>query len=137
MSDFSASEWTTSEGGAYGEGAVFQLVLANGTWNETVLYSFCKLANCADGDYPTAGVIFDAAGNLYGTTSEGGAYENGTVFQFALTDGTWNETVLYDFCSTTNCTDGAIPKAGLTFDRAENLYGTTYQGGVVGCRPTV
>jgi uncharacterized repeat protein (TIGR03803 family) len=112
---------TTSEGGAYGEGGVFQLVLANGTWNETVLYSFCKLANCADGDYPTAGLIFDAAGNLYGTTSEGGAYGNGTVFQLALTDGTWNETVLYDFCSTANCTDGAIPKAGLIFRQSGEL----------------
>jgi uncharacterized repeat protein (TIGR03803 family) len=124
---------TTSEGGAYGEGAVFQLVLANGTWNETVLYSFCQLANCADGDYPIAGVIFDAAGNLYGTTSEGGAYGNGTVFQLALKDGTWNETVLYDFCSTNNCTDGSTPKAGLISDRAGNLYGTTYEGGIVGC----
>jgi uncharacterized repeat protein (TIGR03803 family) len=124
---------TTSEGGAYGEGGVFQLVLASGTWNETVLYSFCKLANCTDGEYPTAGLIFDAAGNLYGTTSEGGAYGNGTVFQLALIGGTWNETVLYSFCSTSSCSDGAIPKAGLIFDTAGNLYGTTYQGGIVGC----
>jgi uncharacterized repeat protein (TIGR03803 family) len=124
---------TTAEGGAYGEGTVFQLVLAGGTWSETVLYSFCKLSKCTDGEYPTAGLIFDSAGNLYGTTSEGGAYGNGTVFQLVLVGGTWNETVLYNFCPATNCPDGAGPKAGLIFDGGGNLYGTTYGGGAAGC----
>jgi uncharacterized repeat protein (TIGR03803 family) len=124
---------TTSEGGAYGEGTAFELTLDGGTWNETVLYSFCKLSNCTDGGYPVAGLILDTAGNLYGTTSEGGSHGSGTVFELTLVDGTWNETVLYAFCSATNCTDGATPKAGLIFDMAGNLYGTTYAGGGAGC----
>jgi uncharacterized repeat protein (TIGR03803 family) len=75
-----------------------------------------------DGQYPPAGVIFDAAGNLYGTTRDGGRSGSGTVFK--LTPGTnhkWTETLLHSF----NIADGSFPYAGLTFDGAGNLYGTT------------
>jgi uncharacterized repeat protein (TIGR03803 family) len=126
---------TTQSGGADGAGTVFQLTPnQNGGWTESVLYSFCSLANCADGGYPTAGLIFDRAGNLYGTTTDGGAHgaqtDNGTVFQLTPNqNGGWTEHVLYSFCSRTNCADGKDPTAGLTFDQAGNLYGTTYGGG--------
>ncbi|MGD0867114.1 MAG: choice-of-anchor tandem repeat GloVer-containing protein, partial [Rhizomicrobium sp.] len=100
---------------------------------ETVLYSFCSQANCTDGSSPDAGLIMDSAGNLYGTTSLGGAnigssteYSEGTVFKVEP-GGT--ETVLYSFCSQTNCTDGATPQAGLIMDKKGNLYGTTSTGG--------
>jgi uncharacterized repeat protein (TIGR03803 family) len=73
----------------------------------------------------------DGAGNLYGTTSSGGGNGRGVVFQVTPDEiGTaWNETVLYSFCSQTNCADGAGPLAGLIIDSAGNLYGTTTGGG--------
>jgi uncharacterized repeat protein (TIGR03803 family) len=93
-----------------------------------VLYRF---AGGNDGANPYAGLILDAAGNLYGTTSSGGANGfGGTVFKLTPNkDGTWSESVLYSFCSFTNCTDGGFPYAGVILDHAGNLYGTTVYGG--------
>ena len=71
---------------------------------------------------PVAGLIFDAAGHLYGTTYEGGAFRSGTVFELAPNpDGGWKEKVLHSF---TGHDDGAGPAAALIFDQAGNLYGT-------------
>ena len=121
---------TTAAGGANnlsfpgGVGTVFEL-MPNGT--ETLPYSFCAQTNCTDGATPTAGLIMDKAGNLYGTTFHGGGTSgDGTMFE--LTPG-GTETVLYSFCAQTNCADGALPQAGLIMDKAGNLYGTTVQGG--------
>jgi len=99
---------------------------------ETVLYSFCSSANCTDGKGPAAGLIQDAAGNLYGTTPGGGVNGAGTVFELeppAQPGDDWTENVLYSFCSAAHCTDGANPYAGLIQDAAGNLYGTTPFGG--------
>src|SRR5262249_28613665 len=100
---------------------------------ETVLYSFCSQSGCSDGEIPVAGLIADAAGNLYGTTSFGGggcaAPGCGTVFKLAP-DGT--ETVLYSFCSQSGCSAGRTPVAGLIADSAGNLYGTAREGGTGG-----
>ncbi len=120
---------TTSEGGLYGYGTVFELTpTGGGSWTEHVLHSFNN--NGTDGYEPSAGLIFDAAGNLYGTTSEGGTYCEpdgcGAVFELSLGRGGWTETVLYSF---SGGTDGAVPWAGLIFDAAGNLYGTTAEGG--------
>jgi len=124
-----------------GCGAVFELTPgADGKWTEKVLYKFCSTTNCADGANPYAKLIFDSVGNLYGTTGAGGfsrcfVYNGcGTVFELTPgDDGKWTEKVLYNFCSATNCADGAIPYAGLIFDSAGNLFGTTYGGGSSGC----
>ena len=118
---------TTSQGGTYGDGTVFELTpAAGGVWTEKVLYSFN--ANGTDGTAPQAGLIFDAAGNLYGTTNQGGTYLSGTVFELTPAGGgVWTETVLHNFND--NGTDGAYPYAGLIFDGAGNLYGTTDGGG--------
>src|ERR1700690_2745696 len=123
---------TTNSGGTYGYGTVFELTpQSGGGWTERVLYSFCLQANCTDGAAPYAGLKFDAAGNLYGTTTAGGTYGYGTVFELTpAMGGSWTEQVLYSFCSRTNCTDGAAPYAGLIFDAAGNLYGTTIAGGI-------
>jgi hypothetical protein len=115
----------------FGGGTVFKLA-PNG--RESVLYSFCSRTNCVDGEAPPASLIFDQAGNLYSTTFLGGAHESGTLFQLVPNaDGSWRERVLHSFCSRTNCGDGALPDAGLVFDLAGNLYGTTESGGDQGC----
>ena len=124
---------TTHGGGTYyiGYGTVFELTpAAGGGWTEKVLHSF----NPADGDgqTPEAGLIFDAVGNLYGTTVGGGTYGDGTVFELTpAVGGNWAEKVLYSF--NPNRGDGVGPAAGLIFDAAGNLYGTTYWGGTYDC----
>src|SRR5208337_3660269 len=95
----------------------------------TVLYTFCSLSNCTDGANSYAGLVQDAAGNLYGTTLGGGAYGRGTVFKV---DTAGTETVLYSFCSVPGCLDGWGPEATLVLDAQGNLYGTTGAGGT-GC----
>jgi uncharacterized repeat protein (TIGR03803 family) len=121
---------TTFGGGTYGGGTVFELTpAAGGTWTEQVLHNF-QIGTGADGHGPYAGLTFDATGNLYGTTNEGGTYGVGTVFKLTpAAGGTWTETVLHNFGSGT---DGFNPAAGLIFDGAGNLYGTTYNGGTPG-----
>ena len=102
-------------------------------WTAITLISF----DGADGNGPYAGLIFDKAGNLYGTTSSGGTTPAGTVFELSPNgNGTWTETVLYSF---RGGRDGNSPMAGLVFDEAGNLYGTTLYGGShreQRCRPT-
>ena len=123
---------TTFFGGASGGyGVVFQLVPnSNGTWTENVLHSF----NGTDGYLPSGGVIFDGAGNLYGTTRGGGSIVCGLDFNgcgvvYKLTpnsDGSWSESTIHAFCSQTGCRDGWEPiRESLFFDQAGNLYGTT------------
>ncbi len=124
---------TTNRGGLYGYGSVFKLApSSSGKWTQTVLYNF---TNTTDGSFPAAGLIFDAAGNLYGTTTTGGALcptnscygTAGTVFELSPnSNGTWTETTLYSFGATG---DGSDPTSSLIFDKSGNLYGTTYYGG--------
>jgi uncharacterized repeat protein (TIGR03803 family) len=109
----------------HGCGVVFELAPnADGSWTESVLYTF---TGGSDGEYPRVGLIFDQAGNLYSTTADGGAYGYGVVFMLAPNaDGCWTESVLHSF---TGGSDGKYPGAGLIFDAAGNLYGTTQSGG--------
>lgn len=109
---------TTFSGGAYFQGAVYKL---DPSGNESVLYNFQGLG---DGGSPTMGVVRDAAGNLYGTTTKGGL-GFGVVF---MLDNTGHETVLHSF---TGKADGSNPMADLFLDSAGNLYGTTWSGGTV------
>ena len=117
-----------------GCGTVFQLSPGpGGAWTGKVLYTFCSLADCADGSYPVAGLVLDQAGNLYGTTRQGGdSYSCGGLgcgLVFSLTPstgGSWTESVLYRF---TGRSDGGNPYSGLTFSSAGDLYGTTILGG--------
>jgi len=105
-----------------GCGTVFEIA-ANGT--ESVLYSF---TGSTDGGFPEASVILDSSGNIYGTTTRGGAFNEGTVFEMSpQAGGGWTEQVLYSFG--TNANDGSIPGDGLIMDSSGNLYGTTEQGG--------
>jgi len=100
---------------------------------EQVLYSFCSLDNCTDGDGPAGGLIFDNSGNLYGVTQSGGANGYGGVFELTPNvGGGWTETVLYSFCTASGCADGRTPQGNLVFDRAGSLYGVTQEGGASG-----
>jgi len=125
---------TAAHGGANGGGVVFKLTLEG---KETVMYSFCAQTDCADGQEPYAGVVFDQKGNLYGTTVDGGSSDcipTGCGVVFKLTPK-GKEIVLHTFCAQGNCADGAGPLAGLVFDQKGNLYGTAgggiYVGGVL------
>lgn len=116
--------------GAHNAGYIFELSPGSGgAWTYQHLFDF----NVSDGNFPAAGVILDAAGNLYGTTSEGGTSTNcpngcGVVFELTQQSGTWSESVLYEF----NGSNGSDPQAPLTLDAAGNLYGTTVTGGSLG-----
>jgi uncharacterized repeat protein (TIGR03803 family) len=112
----------------------------DGTWTETVIYNFCTQdSQCLDGLFPEAGLVIDAAGNLYGTTSAGGGCQYsgvncGTIFELSppASGHAWTETVLWNFCSDIQnhaCLDGNAPQSQLAWDGVGNLYGTTSQGG--------
>jgi uncharacterized repeat protein (TIGR03803 family) len=122
---------TTRSGGAHGAGTAFKLSpKTGGGWAEKVLHSF---GGFRDGGTPDAGLVSDASGNLYGTTSTGGAQGGsyGTVFELMpKLGGGWTEQILHSFVPDRG--DGAYPGAGLIFDTAGNLYSTTASGGVYG-----
>jgi uncharacterized repeat protein (TIGR03803 family) len=97
---------------------------------EQVLWRF----NGTNGYRPNGPLVFDASGNLYGTTMQGGAYGGGNVFRLNPSNGKWSETELFSFCpSGKYCTDGIFPSAGVIFDASgKNLYGMTEEGGRYG-----
>jgi uncharacterized repeat protein (TIGR03803 family) len=120
---------TTSGGGlgtGVGEGTVYELSpTKTGYWTEKILYFF---QGGNDGSDPFAGIVLDAAGNIYGTTRGGGTSNDGTTFELVapLGAGNYQEKVLWSF---SGGADGAVPFGGLIVDSAGNLYGTTYRGG--------
>lgn len=117
---------TTYSGGMAGKGVVFKLVrptVTGGAWTERVLHSF---SSGTDGANPVAGVTFDARGNLYGTTSAGGAYGYGTVFRLTPSTAGWTEKILHSFALQS---DGGIPYAGIVVDSSGNIYGAATDGG--------
>jgi len=133
---------TTVEGGSnmcggFGCGTVYELTPAHGGWQESILYSFHQPGN-VDGAAPYGGLIFDQAGNLYGTTSVGGLYGMnlcshvdyiqgcGVVFELTPSNGSWSESVLYNF---TGGSDGGVPESTLLLGPSGVLYGTTAAGG--------
>jgi uncharacterized repeat protein (TIGR03803 family) len=127
----------TLAGGAHGLGSVFQLAQdSSGTWQLTVIHDFTGYPS--DGAHPAAGLIFDSAGNLYGSTERGGSgictsksitEGCGTVFELSYVAGAWKETILYAFQGTPG-NDGANPMANLIFGASGDLYGTTFNGGL-------
>ncbi len=147
---------TTTDGGQYGGGTVFKLSRSGSGWTESILWGFGlgltlrsgapedhphMPASGADGAFPQAGVVLDQAGNLYGTTLDGGysscpnePYSGcGIVFQLTPNGSGWTENILYYF---QGGADGGNPLSGLIFDPSGNAYGTTsnhgpYQGGTI------
>jgi uncharacterized repeat protein (TIGR03803 family) len=117
---------TTSLQGAYGNGTVFEEKRSGKTWTESTIYSF---TGGDDGASPPAGVTLDRDGNLYGTTSLGGANGYGVIYRLSPTASGWKQTVLYTF---QGLDDGQNPVGGLIWDGGDNLYGTTFDGGIYG-----
>jgi len=121
---------TSINGGTSTFGAAFELTPpagGSGPWTESVLYSFGSQSG--DGATPVAGLRVGSKGQLYGTTSAGGAANMGIVFELApptVSGGAWTETVLYSF---SGGADGGKPSASLTIDSQGALYGTTFSGG--------
>lgn len=105
-----------------GCGIVFELAPSMGNWTLSVLHAF----DGSDGADPYAGLIFDSAGSLYGTTPFGGHDNYGVVFKVSQSGGNWTERVLHSF----NLNGGAYPWAGLILDQRGILYGATLHGGV-------
>jgi uncharacterized repeat protein (TIGR03803 family) len=116
---------TTSAGGASGNGTVFMLTPKGSSYKETLLYSF---GSGTDGAVPYAAVALDSAGDVLGTTSAGGTYTYGTVFELSKANS-WVETIVYNF---ENQDDGAVPYAGLVADGLGNFYGAATEGGSQG-----
>lgn len=120
---------TTNWGGTGGQGTAFKVVPPGGprtTWTETVIWNF---TGGTDGGQPVASLIFDAAGNLYGTTKTGGANGQGTVFELMPSPNPgWTQTTLWSF---TGGTDGGSPTGTLSIDANGALYGTTQFGGAL------
>jgi uncharacterized repeat protein (TIGR03803 family) len=104
-------------------GTIFEIT-PSGVYH--LLYQFCSLANCADGNYPYATLLQATNGNLYGTTLAGGAKHSGTVFEITPSG---RLTTLHSFCSERGCADGESPTAALIEGADHNFYGTTEIGG--------
>jgi uncharacterized repeat protein (TIGR03803 family) len=113
----------TTVGGAHGDGVVFEVTHLQGAWRLLPLYAF---RDQPDGALPYGGLIFDKNGNLYGTTYYAGANDVGTVYKLTPTNSAWKENVLYSF---KGGSDGSSPISTLVMDKADNLYGTTSDGG--------
>lgn len=126
---------TTYLGGSANNGTVFELQppatackTAICYWNETVLHSFAGPPQ--DGSHPYFGnVIFDHAGNMYGTAFEGGFYNCGLAWKLTPSDGGWSESLPYTF---SGASDGCYPLTGVIFDAAGSLYGNTNSAGMYG-----
>jgi uncharacterized repeat protein (TIGR03803 family) len=114
-------------GGSDFQGTVFELTHGSGGWTEKTIYAFCA-SGCDEGGSPGSGVIFDNAGNLYGTATAGGTDGGGVIFKLARGNGGWTESVLYNFCPYNTCGGGWYPW-GLTRTANGDLYSTTTYGG--------
>jgi uncharacterized repeat protein (TIGR03803 family) len=120
--DSAGNLYGTAHGGSQLGGVAFELTPSGGAWTYSVLYS---IAGTHGGS--VEGLAIDAAGNLYGETFRGGAYERGSVFKLTYSGGTWTYTSLHDF---TGGQDGGDPVEGVTLDANGNIYGATEGGGM-------
>jgi uncharacterized repeat protein (TIGR03803 family) len=129
---------TAFSGGTLNWGTVYKATRSGGTWNVSPIHTFAGYPT--DGAHPIAGVVLDSAGNIYGTTQEGGpygppppnGYGYGTVFELSPSGSGWTETILHSFA---NNGDGCDVAGGLVLDRAGNLFGGTVCGTIFELSP--
>jgi uncharacterized repeat protein (TIGR03803 family) len=123
--DASGNLYGATGSGGLGRGTVFEFSPnSNGGWTEAILHDF---GLGTDGSIPSGNLTFDAAGNIYGTTGNGGAHDSGVAFELSPSSSGWTETILYNFG---NDLDGVGPNGGLIRDSSGNIYGTTNSGGL-------
>jgi uncharacterized repeat protein (TIGR03803 family) len=123
---YGTTTYTGCDGCSGNYPTVFELSPNGHSWTFSTLYTF------TDYGLPLGNVVFDNAGNLYGTT-QGNVYgspTDGTVFELTRSGGSWSRNILYSF---SGGADGKYPYTGVTFDSAGNFYGTTYYGGSTAC----
>jgi uncharacterized repeat protein (TIGR03803 family) len=102
-------------------------------WSYRVIHEFCQIEPCADGNLPYSGLVMDASGNLYGATNAGGTANNGTIFQLRPGERKgWHHSILYSFCQTSGCADGASP-SDLRLDQSGALLGSAGGGANNSC----
>ena len=123
ISDGAGNLYGTAMAGPHNAGIVYRLSPSGSGWAAQILYAF---QGGSDGAFPAGGLIFDQAGNLYGTTLAGGTGGGGTVYELSPAGGGWTQTTLHSFSGS----DGSY--ATLTMDMPGNLYGTTYGDGAYG-----
>lgn len=111
---------TAVNGGTPGWGLVYSLTPSHGTWTENILY---QAQNNGDGQYPWGGVVFDAAGDIYGILEAGGQSGFGAIYKLSRSGSGWQETTLHSFTYQGN--NGAYPQSGLIKDASGNMYGAT------------
>jgi uncharacterized repeat protein (TIGR03803 family) len=129
--DATGNLYGTAQGINYAGGVVFKLMPGATGWTETILYNFTNAGGGGWDPFSFAGLAFDAVGDIYGTTFWGNGHSAGVVFRLTLgQNGKWSEKVLHTFFN--GSSGGTNPEAGVIFDAAGNLYGTTYFGGVRG-----
>jgi uncharacterized repeat protein (TIGR03803 family) len=127
---------TTNRAGTYGDGTVFQLTPSGSGWTENTLYAF---PGGSGGGFPASGVIFDSAGNMYGSSASDGSYGSygpGSVWEVMPSGGSWTFSTLYNFSAPGCGSSNGPTNAPLTMDQAGNLYGTTVADGAY-CAGTV
>lgn len=129
---------TAGGGNPNSGGMAYELVrnASTGKWTYKGLYAFCDRANCVDGKAPASGLTYtgessgapyDGLSPLYGLTQFGGTHGQGLAYRLTPSTGAkWPVATLYNFCTLSNCADGALPWQGLTMDAHGNLYGVTY-----------
>jgi uncharacterized repeat protein (TIGR03803 family) len=113
----------TQSGGTNNSGIAYRLAPGGSGWSYQVIHNF----NAPDSYAEPGPMLVDASGNVLGVTGSGGKYGGGVLYRLAA--GTWNETVLHNFCADTNCSDGRQGVGRLAMDAAGNLFGATGAGG--------
>lgn len=128
---------TASCGNEFGCGGIFRLTPPPTTcpstscsWQETMLHQF---TGQPDGSSPTSRVLFDSAGNMFGATFFGGAYNIGALYELSHGNGGWTESVPYSFSENSQGLGVALPAGYLAIDQANNLYGASYCNDTIGC----
>jgi uncharacterized repeat protein (TIGR03803 family) len=113
---------TTVLGGVHNQGTLFKVSGQGGSWTESIAYTF----GGAPAQYPASGIVFDRAGNIFGTANGGSTYTDGLIYELQPLQGGWIESTLFTFTGGAN---GAGPGGALVFDQMGNMYGATVSGG--------
>ena len=121
---------TAESGGTNDGGTVFALTGSGSPRTEQVIYNFCAVGSCQDGEAPEGNLAIDSKGRLYGTARGGGINSGGVLYR--VTPSTSTEKVLHRFCSKSQCVDGSEPSSGVSFAAPDVLLGTTRGGGANG-----